>query len=167
MRPWILLPLGAAVWLTACSGDSAPAQVPMHFEKKPRAAQQGPTPEELTAGMIEAVTVGKSSVPVAVKFDVPTRPVVGQPVDVVIALMPQVAGNASLRVSGTDGLRFASSGDIALAAVDPTQAYKVTIPTTPSAEGLQQIDVNVTLTHDDVTEARSFSVPLLVSAAAN
>jgi hypothetical protein len=168
MRRWLLLPLCAAVLSTGCDGDSAPQQTPMHFEKKARAVKQGPTPEELTAGMIEAVTVGKSTVPVGLKFEVPSRPVVGQPVPIVIAVMPQVVGSATLRVSGSEGLNFPSDGnDVDMAAIDPAQAYKVVIPTTPTAEGVQLMGVNLTLTHDEVTETRTFSVPLIVAAASN
>jgi hypothetical protein len=54
-----------------------------------------------------------------------------------------------------------------MAAVDSTQAYKITIPTTPTAEGVQLMGVSITLTHDTATEVRTFSVPLIVSPASN
>jgi len=163
MRVGTILALCAALGVAGCHGDVAPQQTVTHIQKKSHRAR---TPEEMTSGMVEAATVGKSTVPVGLKFDLPSRPVVGKPLDVVLALMPQAIGSATLKVSGSEGLNVpASGGDIDMASVDPTQAYKVTIPTLPTGEGVQLIGVQVLLSHDGLTETRTFSLPLLVSAA--
>ena len=59
------LPLFAVLLLAACHGDSSQAPQPKLARpaKTPAAVKRGPTPEELTAGMVEAVTLGKSSGP--------------------------------------------------------------------------------------------------------
>ena len=160
--------LFAALLLAACHGDSGQAPQPKLTPqaKTPAAVKRGPTPEELTAGMVEAVTLGKSNVPVAVKFDLPERPSVGQPLQIVIAIMPQAAGSATLQVTGSDGLKLApGDGTVQIPSVEPTQAYRVTIATTPTADGVQLLGLNVSLTHDDVTETRSFSVPVIVASS--
>ena len=78
--------------MAACHGESGDAPVAASTATHaPAPVKRGPTPEELTAGMVEAVTVGKSTLPVLVKFDLPARPVVGQPLEVIVAVMPQVA----------------------------------------------------------------------------
>jgi hypothetical protein len=164
----ITLPLSVALLLAACHGDSseAPQPTPVHKTKTPPLPRKGPTPEELTAGMVEAVPLGKSTVPMAVKFDLPDRPALGQPLEVVVALLPQVAGSASIQVTGTEGLKLApEAATIAIPSVEPTQAYRVSIGTTPTAEGVQLLNLSVTLTHDEATETRSFSVPVIVTAA--
>jgi hypothetical protein len=163
-----LLPFVAVVLLAACHGsDQAPGSKPAPAARAPTTAQ-GPTPEQLTVGMVEAVTIGKSTLPVAVKFDLPRRPQVGQPLDVVIAVMPQdAAGSARVEAAGVDGLQLgASAGPFDIPSPQAGQVYRLTVPVIPSAEGVQFLALVVSLKRDDVIESRSFSVPLIVGAAA-
>jgi hypothetical protein len=164
--------LCAAVLLAACHGNDsnqAPATgVNKLPAKTPQAAKRGPTPEELTAGMVEAVGVGKSSVPVTLKFDLPTRPQIGQPLEIILGVLPQEpAAAASLKVSGSEGLRPAPGNELVdVGAVDPAEAYRVTVSVMPTAEGVQFLAVDVVLKHDDVTDTRSFSIPIIVQGPA-
>jgi hypothetical protein len=164
------LALYAIALLTACHGDSsqAPVASPTPHLRAPVPAKRGPTPEELTTGMVEAATVGKSTVPVAVKFDVSAQPVVGQPLDVVVAVMPQIAADpAVLVVTGSDGLQVApGGGPIEMPSVEPTQVYRHSIKMIPTAEGVQLINLSVSLKHDDITETRAFAVPVIVAPSA-
>ena len=161
----------AALLLAACHGhdsNQAPETgVNKLPTKAPVPAKRGPTPEELTAGMVEAVAVGKSSVPVALKFDLPTRPEVGQPLEIVLGVLPQEpAGAASLKVNGSEALQPApGNAVIEVGAVDPTEAYRVTVTVTPTAEGVQFLGVDVSLRRDDATDTRSFSIPIIVQGA--
>jgi len=136
-------------------------------DSRPTAVKRGPTPEELTAGMVEAVTMGKSTVPVAVKFDLPQRPTAGQPVEVTIAVMPQIeADPATVAITGSDSLVLEpGSGPIEIPAVEPTQVYRHTVKLTPTAEGVQLLDLTVTLKHDEIVETRQFAVPVIVAPA--
>jgi len=151
--------------LSACHQDpsgTVAAATPVH--SRPAAAQRGPTPAELTAGMVEAVGLSKSA-PVDVKFDLPQKPVVGVPLDITLAIMPQVAADpAILEVTGSDALVLAAGGGpIVIPAVEPTQVYRHNVQVTPMAEGVQLLALNVSLKHDDLTETRQFSVPLVVA----
>jgi hypothetical protein len=155
--------------LAACHGeanDTPAAHAAPQLNGAP-SVKRGPSPEELTAGMVEAVTMGKSTVPVAVKFDLPQKPVAGQPVDITIAVMPQVeADPATVAVAGSDSLVLAQgSGPIEIPAVEPTQVYRHNIKLTPTAEGVQLLGLSVTLKHDEIVETREFAVPLIVAAA--
>ncbi|MDP9014175.1 MAG: hypothetical protein M3O41_16255 [Pseudomonadota bacterium] len=168
--PLLAVLLAACPGLTGCHGDTdqAPAVRVAPQPRAPVAVKPGPTPEELTAGMVEAVTVGRSTVPVTVKFDLPQRPVVGQPLEVVLAVIPQTtAGSASLQVIGGDGLQLAPGmGPVEIPSIDPTQVYRARVMLTPTADGLQLLGLNISLKHDDTNEARSFSVPLIVATSA-
>ena len=158
-----------AALVAACHGDSGQAPIHSFAQHKtaPAAVKQGPTPQELTRGMVEAVTVGKSTAPVAVKFDLATRPVVGQPFDVVVAVMPQIpADPATLLVTASAGLQPApGGGPVDMAAVEPTQVYRHEITLIPTAEGVQLVNLSVSLKHDEITETRSFAVPVIVAAS--
>ena len=163
--------LCAALLLAACHGNDSNQAPVAGVNKLPTqalvAAKHGPTPEELTAGMVEAVGVGKSSVPVALKFDLPARPEVGQPLEIVLGVLPQGAsGTASLKVSGSPGLQPAPGNAVVdVGAVDPAEAYRVSVTVTPTAEGVQFLSVDVSLRRDDSTDTRSFSIPIIVQGA--
>jgi hypothetical protein len=169
MKKGSILPLCAAALLAACHGDSgqAPAVDPALQNSAPVAARRGPTPGELTAGMVEAVTIGKSTVPVALKFDLGSRPMVGQPLDVVVAVMPQIAADSAvLLVTGSDGLQVApDGGPTDMPSVEPTQVYRHNIKTIPTAEGVQLLNIGVSLKHDEITETRAFALPVIVASS--
>src|SRR5208282_6248542 len=84
----------AVALLAACHRNSSPAPPPMPAPQKhaPSAnAAAAKTPQQLTADMVEAASQGKSQAPVALKFDLLQRPTVGQPLQVELALLPQIA----------------------------------------------------------------------------
>ena len=168
MIPRRMLPLVAAVLLAACHGEpkQAPAATPAPAAVAP-VVKRGPTPDELTAGMVEAVTIGKSTAPVAVKFDLPERPSVGKRFEIVIAVLPQIAaGSAMVQVSGSDGLQLAPNlAPIEIPSLDPGQVYRLSIPVTPTADGVHLLGLSVSLKEDDSAESRSFSVPIIVASA--
>lgn len=156
----------AIVLLVACHGESgnAPTSPTTTAIKKPAPPRPGPTPAELTAGMVEAVTMGKSTVPVAVKFDLPHLPAAGQPTEITLALVPQIAADpATLVVTGSDALVLApGSGPIEIPSVEPAQVYRHTVKLTPAADGVHLLDLKVSLKHDEIVETREFSVPIIV-----
>ena len=164
-----VLLLCAVAALAACHGDSgqsssakaAPAQ-------HAAAAKKGPTAEDLTAGMVQAVSQGKSQVPVSIKFDLLQRPAVGRALDIDIAMLPQItADQATVQVTASDGLNVADdSRQVDFAAVEATQVYRHTISVTPTAAGVYFVEFAVTLAHDAISESRSFSVPIIVEVAA-
>lgn len=163
-----ILLLCAVASLAACHGDANPdAQALSSPRVRTPVVKRGPTPEELTAGMVEAATIGKSTTPVTLKFDLSNKPVVGQPLLVVIAVMPQIfADPAILQVSGSAQLTVTSgAGPVVMPAVESTQVYRHNVNITPTADGVQLLSLAVSLAHDGVTETRVFSVPLIVAAA--
>ena len=157
----------SAVWLlTACHGDSNQAAQPASPKIAPKAADLVKTADELSVGMVEAVTVGKSAVPIAVKFDLASRPTLGQPLQIALAVVPQIAGAARVKVTGSDGLKVApGSATIDIPSIDPTQAYRINVIATPTADGVQLLDLTVSVTHDSSTDTRSFSIPIIVQVA--
>jgi hypothetical protein len=162
-----MLAFVAAVLLAACHGEpkQAPAVNPAPAASAPAVVKRGPTPGELTAGMVEAVTIGKSTAPVAVKFDLPQRPSVGKRFEIVIVVLPQTAASsATVQVTGSEGLQLAPNlAPIEISSLDPAQVYRLSIPVTATADGVHLLGLSVSLKQDDIVESRSFSVPIIVA----
>jgi len=153
---------------SACHKDPGtpppPTPTPKPRVSVPVVAKKGPTAAELTAGMVEAASQGKSQLPVDLKFDLKQRPTPGQALDIDIALIPQIdAGAADIQVTGGDGLTVAPGmNQIDLPAVEAGQVYRQSVKVTPTADGVLVLNLTVSLKHDDMTESRAFSIPLIV-----
>jgi hypothetical protein len=167
MNPRVLA-LCAVVVLAACHRDSSqtPAAKPAPEVHKAVAAQRAPASGELTAGMVEATSQGKGQAPVALKFDLLQRPTMGQPLEIAIALAPRIpASPAIVEVTGSDGLKLAAGdGHIEFPAVEAGQVYRHSIKVTPTVEGVLLMTLSVSLKHDEITDSRVFSLPLIVGA---
>ena len=167
LRVIILL---AAVSLAACHRDQGGARA---LPAKPKTgvhaaapSQAGETPQQLTAGMVEAVAQGKPQVPVDLKFDLPQRPVQGQPLEVAIALLPRVAAqSAKVAVIASDGLKIDPGEEqFQFPAIEAAQVYRHSIKVTPATEGFYLLTLSVSLQQDQTSDSRVFSVPILVGA---
>ena len=114
--------------------------------------------------MVEAASQGKSQLPVKLKFDLQHRPTLGQPLDVNIAVLPQIdASLGGIQVAGGDGLTLVpGANQVDLPAIEAGQVYRQSIKLTPTADGVLLLSLTVSLKHDDVTESRAFSIPLIV-----
>jgi hypothetical protein len=156
-----------AAVLGACHRDSEtppPPKPAPHVNAAPVVAKKGPSAAELTVGMVEAASQGKSQLPVELKFDLKQRPALGQALDIDLAVMPQIdAGAGEIQVSGGDGLTVApSTNQVDLAAVEAGQVYRQSVKVTPTADGVLLLNLTVSLKHDEINESRAFSIPLIV-----
>ena len=139
---------------------------PADYQKPPVAVQRGPTARELTAGMVEATTQGKSQTPVGLKFDLLQRPVQGEPLEIAVALLPgEPADPATVEVRGPEALQVsAAESKFQFASVAPAQVYRRNIRLTPTEEGVFLLTLTVNLNHDQIADTRVFSVPIIVAA---
>jgi hypothetical protein len=149
---------------SACHKDSPPPAAPKPHVSVPVAAKKGPSVAELTAGMVEAVSQGKSILPVELKFDLKQRPTPGQALDVDIAVIPRIdASAADIQVTGGDGLTVApGTNQFNLPVVESGQVYRQNVKVTPTTDGVLLLSLTITLKHDEMTESRAFSIPLIV-----
>jgi hypothetical protein len=153
--------------VAACNRDSgsAPAAnaVRQIKPKAPAAPIPGPTAAEQTAGMVQAASQGKSQVPVELKFDIAQRPKVGQPLDINLALIAQIAASpATIQVTGADDVSVAAGANqFDIPAEEAGEVYRETVNVTPNAEGVVLIAVTVLLKHDEIVDQRVFSIPII------
>jgi hypothetical protein len=166
MKTARVLMLCALAAASACHKDSGTPPPPPHkpHVSVPVLAKKGPSAAELTAGMVEAASQGKSQLPVELKFELKQRPTSGQGLDIDIALIPQIdAGAADIQVTGGDGLTVApSTNQIDLPAIEAGQVYRRSVKVTPTADGVLLLGLTISLKHDEMTESRAFSIPLIV-----
>lgn len=167
MKTARVLVLCSAALLGACHRDSGtppPAAAPSTPHIRTPVVKQGPTAADLTAGMVQAASQGKSDLAVELKFELQRRPTVGQPLDINVALLPQVnADPAEIQVTGGDGLIVAPGANhFNLAAVEAGQVYRQSLTVTPSTDGVMVLSLTVALKHDDLADTRVFSIPLIV-----
>ena len=162
-----VLLLCAVVVVAACSKDpaSAPAARPTTQIKPraPAAPRPGATAAEQTAGMVQAASQGKSQVPVELKYDITQRPKVGQPLDIDLALVAQIAASpASIQVTGADDVSVAPSpNQFDIPSEEAGEVYRETVHVTPNAEGVVLLGVTVLLKHDEIVDQRVFSIPII------
>jgi hypothetical protein len=152
---------------SACHKDSGTPPEPKptpHVSSVPVIAKKGPSAAELTAGMVEAASQGKSQLPVELKFDLKQRPALGQALDIDIAVVPQIdASPAGIQVTGGDGLALAPGPtQIDLPTVEAGQVYRQSVKVTPTADGVLLLGLTISLKHDEMNESRAFSIPLIV-----
>ena len=163
----LLLSAAAAMALAACNkdSDSAPAARPVaHVQPKaPVAPKPGATAAEQTVGMVQAAGQGKSTVPVELKFDISQRPKVGEPLDINIALIAQIAASpATIQVNGADDVSVTpAASQFNIPSTEAGEVYRETLNVTPNAEGVVVLGVTVSLKHDDVVDQRVFSIPII------
>ena len=114
--------------------------------------------------MVDAASQGKAQVPVTLKFDLRQRPLLGQALDINIAVLPQInASAADLQIAGGDGLTVGlPTHQIDLPDVEAGQVYRQSVKVTPTAEGVLLLNLTILLKHDEITESRVFSIPIIV-----
>ena len=154
----------AAALQAGCNRDSgaAPAMVVTHVKPKAPVANPAGTAAEQTAGMVEAAGQGKSQVPVELKFDFAQRPKVGEPLEVNLALIAQISASpATVQVSGADDVAVAGGNQFDIPSEEAGEVYRHTINVTPNAEGVVLLGVIVSLKHDELTDQRVFSIPII------
>jgi hypothetical protein len=161
-----VLLLCAVAALSACNKESGSPASPAPVQAKPKApvaVKRGPTVAEQTAGMVEAAAQGKSQVPIQLKFDVSQKPKVGQTLEINLALIAQISASpATIQVNAADGITVpAGASQFDIPSEEAGEVYRQTVNVTPSAEGVLLVGITVLLKHDEITDQRVFSIPII------
>lgn len=162
-----LLLCAAMAVLSACNRDSTPAPAAnavSHVKPKVAAAPKpDATAAEQTAGMVQAASQSKSTVPVELKFDIKQRPKVGEPLAIDLAVIAQIdASPATVQLTGADGVSVAPDADkFEIPTEQAGQVYRQTVKVTPNAEGVVVLGVTVALKHDEMLDQRAFEIPII------
>jgi hypothetical protein len=146
--------------LSACgSEEPTPTPVP----RAPAAQPQASKPSDPTAKMAHAVTAGKASAPVDLKYDVLAKPEPGKSIEIDLAVIPGVnADSISVAVTATPGLEITSNANATFGAVSSGAAAHHKITARAAKIDVVYVTVTVTMTAVGTTQSRAFAIPLIV-----
>lgn len=113
--------------------------------------------------MANAVVTGKTTAPVDLKYDVLAKPGVGQPFEIELAFSPRLPADAlEVEVTGIPGLAVVSGGATRLEGVTAGERYVVKALVQADAPGIYYANVVAKMITQVQTEARTFSIPVVV-----
>ena len=114
-----------------------------------------------------AVTTGEAGAALELQYELAPRPETGQAFTVQLAFVPQVpADSIDAQLSVTPGLRITSAESVRFADVLAGERYTTEVMIVGDLPGLYYIGVVARMATQVQTDARSFSVPVVVGAPA-
>jgi hypothetical protein len=151
---------------TGCGGSDDADQATATTKKKTPTAKPAPGPQG-EAALANAVVVGKSVAPVMLKYDLTTKPEVGQPFEIALTFLPRQAADALVaEVTGMPGLTVVTGGAVRFEPVEHNGTYVAKVLANADAEGLYYIGIVAKMESKVQTETRAFSVPVVVGKPA-
>jgi hypothetical protein len=168
-RAFALVALAAL--LAACGGgeEKQAAAAPKKSVDKPAAAAAkipapADGPDSLKAN---AVVTGKTSAAVDLKFDVLSKPDPGQEFQIELVFLPRTAADSlEVEVTSIPGITLVSGGTARFENVTAGERYPVPVVARADGPGLFYLGVSARMVSKVQTEARTFSVPVVVGAVA-
>jgi hypothetical protein len=164
---WVAVAAGLLLGMSACgSADNSAATHSGSTKSGPRhpiapSTQPG---EESLGEMVNAVSAAKVGPPVELKFSLPTRPEVGQVMDVDIAIVPRapVPDSVSAIFQVNEGLEVVGGRELDAVdkLVDGTPVRHV-VKVLPKRDGIFTLSAVVTFTSASQDSVRTFSIPVI------
>jgi hypothetical protein len=163
-RTFLVACLAAA--LVACGGgdDKSADQLDITPTRKNGNKAAATTPAD--SRMADAVATGKTSAPVDLQYDLLAKPDVGQPFEIELAFAPRLAADTlEVEVSAIPGLTLVSGGGAKFEPVVAGERYTAKVLVNADAAGIYYVNVVARMITKVQTEARAFSIPVVVGTA--
>lgn len=169
IKPLMLAALAAL--LGACGAHNSPFSAggthaaPNQGSHAGGSGSQG-TP--LDPDMVAGVSPGGSNPPIGLRFKLDTRPVVGEPAQLVLALTPTPGVeishiHASLQVA--DGLQLQSARGFDIDAPQSGVPVEQTVTVVPQRAGVLSLSATLEIDADSGSVSRTYEIPLIASSA--
>ena len=114
-------------------------------------------------GLANAVAVGKTAAAVDLKYNLGARPALGQPFELELVLLPRMAADTlEVQATGMPGLVVAGGASAKFNQVVPDEKYAAKVLLQVTEPGLYYVGVTAKLVNKVQTDARTFSVPVVV-----
>jgi hypothetical protein len=160
----VSIALLACAALAACDDAPPPSSAPPGTP----AAQPAKSGASLPAGMVSAVSSGKTSSAISVHFELGATPAVGMSMPVKVAIVPHRSFKYVRAIFTTpDGLQLADGRLYEmLRDVEAEQILQHQVTIQPTQDGIYLISVGLETESDEGNITRSFSIPVIVPAGA-
>lgn len=158
----LVVGLMTAAMLSACGEEpevvASPAPQPNPALKRELEAAKDPTLK-----MARAVSPGKPGAAVDLKYEFGTKPEVGTPAEVTLAIVPSApAERMDIKITGMEGLTLAGELDKSVPSPKRGELYEHRFSLLPNQAGMYYASVTVTTETAGSQMARTFSIPLAV-----
>jgi hypothetical protein len=161
------LALGGVLIVSGCSSGDKPAAATSSADAKARKQHKSvpATPGEQPLGdMVAAVSASKAGPPIELKFSLPTRPEVGQVMDVDVAVVPRapVPDNVSVSFRVVDGMDIVDGSQLEQVGnlVDGIPIRHV-VKILPKRDGIFALTAVVSFATANQEATRTFSIPVI------
>ena len=160
-----------AALLVACGGgeeQQAAAPAKKSVDKPAAAAAKAPAPADGPDSLkANAVVTGKTSAPVDLKFDVLSKPDPGQEFQIELVFLPRApADSLEVEITSIPGITLVSGGTARFENVAAGERYPAPVVARADGVGLYYLGVSARMVSKVQSEARTFSVPVVVGAVA-
>jgi hypothetical protein len=160
-----------AALLVACGGgeeQQAAAPAKKSVDKPATAAAKAPAPADGPDGLkANAVVTGKTSAAVDLKFDVLSKPDPGQEFQIELVFLPRApADSLEVEITSIPGITLVSGGTARFENVTAGERYPAPVVARADSAGLYYLGVSARMVSKVQSEARTFSVPVVVGAVA-
>jgi hypothetical protein len=116
-----------------------------------------------TANMATAVADSKTTAPIDLKYDVLAKPDIGQPFEIELAFVPQVAADTlDVEVNDAPGLVIVGERAASFAPVAGSEVYTHKILLRGDNAGLFYVSVLAKVSTKVQSESRAFSIPVVI-----
>jgi hypothetical protein len=166
--PAALAGLVAAAALAACSHGSGGTTAGVNAQAAPRMQlRTGPGSDPLAADLVEAVSNGRGPGPIDVRFALRQKPVAGQPLTVVLRLVPTTAlDGMEAHFRTDDGLQLRDGAQLDAPdhpAAGASMTHEITV--VPESAGVYSLMATITTTIQSEPVSRSYSIPIIVDTS--
>jgi hypothetical protein len=122
----------------------------------------------LDPDMVAGVSAGGSNPPIGLKFLIGTRPVVGVPVQLKLALIP-TAGAEISHIHGTlqvaEGLQLQSQRTFDIDALQSGAPIEQEVTVMPQRAGVLSLSATLEIDYDNGSVDRTYAIPLIAASA--
>jgi hypothetical protein len=154
--------------LAGCGGDDAPARAKTTKPAETAEPAVDPAVAEATQRTTGALTIGRATAPVELRFALGSAPRVGQPVAVELALVTQVpVPTMNVDVTAEPEVRIVEpTASVQLEKVQAGTLQTVKVQAVPTRAGTSTVTVAVHLHQPTGSESRTFQLPIVVGSDA-